>query len=136
MAVSAAIGLGQLDSFVDYRAIRHFWATLELVRSHQQNGNLNRAELLEAAVEPGLDELLKFSGIRQHALKQLAEVFPVGSLKLSAFPKLRFDIFRRATCQAPLIKPLQGQLAGDPALRLTASSVNGSTPRIAWCLSG
>src|SRR5690606_10092177 len=117
MPVSGTIGLGQLDPFVDHHAIRYIDAVTQLVGGQSQDGQFDRVELLQRAVQVRFDMPVDLGLVARHASEQFMEIRPVDAGEIVVDAKLRLDFVQTLASHVPLIQRLHGQATRHSARR-------------------
>ncbi len=120
MPIGAAVGLGELDSFVDDDAVWRFGPVFEFMGRQQQDRMLDRRQLIDAARQKRCEAGLERVPVVDAPPQEFDEKFAIGLVETADLGEMRLDAGGRVVRQQPLVDALQGEFAGAPPCRLAA----------------
>src|SRR5690554_1106205 len=121
VAIGRTKRLGQLDSFVEHYTVRHVNTLAELPGGKAQNGQLDRIQLANAAVQILVNHFVQLGYLMGNGPQALTEVFAINAGKVVIDLKLGFDIVQVLLGDLPLVYRLHQQRARHAAFGNSAS---------------
>jgi hypothetical protein len=105
-------GLGELNRFVDNRAVGYIKTEFEFVTGKTQDGALYRVNLIDAAIDVRQDMIIEFMQVQWYLAHQLAEVGHIDLAHIVLGQELTLDLGGILPGQLPLVNGLNGIAPG------------------------